>query len=106
MTSASDGVARVWNDKGEVKCIFKANNMLLASKWSKDNQFIASGGQDKQILIWKPLENGQSIPTISFKQDSDVTDIDWQTNSEFASSHSDFTIYLWSMAGISMNTTS
>lgn len=36
VTSASDGVARVWNDKGEIKCIFKSNNMILASKWSKD----------------------------------------------------------------------
>jgi hypothetical protein len=25
VTSASDGVARVWNDKGDIKCIFRPN---------------------------------------------------------------------------------
>ena len=56
MTSASDGVARVWNDKGDIRCIFKTNTsdifiskdllvlMKLVSKWSRDGQFIASGG--------------------------------------------------------------
>lgn len=44
VTSASDGFARVWSDKGELKSVFKYNNMLLASKWNKDSQLIASGG--------------------------------------------------------------
>lgn len=44
VTSASDGYARVWNDKGELKCIFKSNNLLMASKWNKDSSLIASGG--------------------------------------------------------------
>ena len=49
VTSASDGYARVWSDKGELKSIFKSNNMLLASKWNKDSTLIASGGQDKKV---------------------------------------------------------
>ena len=44
VTSASDGFARVWNDKGELKNLFKYNNMLMASKWNRDSTLIASGG--------------------------------------------------------------
>jgi WD40 repeat protein len=44
VTSASDGIARVWNDKGDIICVLKTNSMLMASKWSKDGQYIASGG--------------------------------------------------------------
>jgi hypothetical protein len=44
VTSASDGYARVWSDKGELKAIYKYNNMLLASKWNRDSSLIASGG--------------------------------------------------------------
>lgn len=49
MTSASDGLARVWNDKGELKAIFKSNNMLMASKWNRDSTLIASGGQERKL---------------------------------------------------------
>mmetsp|Transcript_42051 Transcript_42051/g.40319 ORF Transcript_42051/g.40319 Transcript_42051/m.40319 type:complete len:88 (+) Transcript_42051:866-1129(+) len=63
VTSASDGVARVWNDRGDIQCIYRAgqdylmsmgviNNLSLASKWNKEGQLIASGGTDKQILVW------------------------------------------------------
>ena len=44
VTSASDGYARVWSEKGELKAIFKQNNMLMVSKWNRDSTFIASGG--------------------------------------------------------------
>jgi WD40 repeat protein len=97
VTSASDGVARVWNDKGEIKCMFKATNMLLASKWNKDSTYIASGGQDQQIIIWKPTENSANQHFLSFKQDSDVIDIDWSSTHEFASAHSDNSICLWNI---------
>lgn len=44
VTSASDGIARVWSDKGELKAFFKSNNMLMSSKWNRDSTLIASGG--------------------------------------------------------------
>ena len=44
MTSCSDGYARGWTDKGELRYMFKYNNLLFASKWNRDSTLIASGG--------------------------------------------------------------
>jgi hypothetical protein len=44
VTSASDGLARVWSDKGEMKSIMNYNAMVMVSKWNKDSSLIASGG--------------------------------------------------------------
>ena len=49
VTSASDGLARVWSDKGEIKSIFNCNNMVMVSKWNKDGSLIASGGGDRRV---------------------------------------------------------
>jgi hypothetical protein len=49
VTSASDGFARVWSDKGEIKSIFNYNSMVMVSKWNKDSSLIASGGQAKSV---------------------------------------------------------
>ena len=64
MTSASDGFARVWSDKGEIKSVFNCNNMVLVSKWNRDGTIIASGGQDKRVQIWKPQEGAKSDLTV------------------------------------------
>lgn len=56
VTSASDGFARVWSDKGELKSIFKQNNMLMTSKWNKDSSLIASGGQERKLQVWQPSD--------------------------------------------------
>lgn len=55
VSSASDGLARVWTDKGEIKSIFNCNGMVMVSKWNKDGSLIASAGGDKSVKIWSPL---------------------------------------------------
>ena len=49
VTSASDGLARVWSDKGEIKSIFNYNSMVMVSKWNKESSLIASGGEAKSV---------------------------------------------------------
>jgi hypothetical protein len=44
VTSASDGLARVWSDTGEMKSLFNCKNMVMVSKWNKDGSLIASAG--------------------------------------------------------------
>jgi WD40 repeat protein len=60
VTSASDGIARVWSLNGDLMNVYKANDneqMLLASKWNKDGTYIASGGMQPNVKIWDPNKN-------------------------------------------------
>lgn len=77
VTSASDGLARVWSDKGEIKSIFNCNNMVMVSKWNKDGSLIASGGQNRRVQVWVPQgpKNDQIVKT--FNQENEVVDLDW-----------------------------
>lgn len=57
MTSASDGLARVWSDKGELKSVFNCSTeMVMVSKWNKDGTLIASADGEKRIHVWLPQE--------------------------------------------------
>jgi len=59
VTSASDGLSRVWSDQGEIKSIFNCNNIVMVSKWNKDGSLIASAGQSKTVQIWNPSRGDQ-----------------------------------------------
>lgn len=99
MTSASDGLARVWSDKGEIKSIFNCNSMVLVSKWNKDGSLIASAGGEKSLKVWLPqgIHKGeQRVKVLS--QENDIVDLDWQNSTELASCALDSNIYLWSIA--------
>eukprot|EP00347_Sterkiella_histriomuscorum_P013599 403364101 len=133
VTSASDGYARVWSDKGELQSIFNCNNiskqnnsshykenanndqpmadqyitsgikedlqstMVMVSKWSKDGQLIASGTQDRKVLVWMPQGMKQDSIVKTFNQDNEVVDLDWQNSTDIASCSMDQNIYLWSV---------
>jgi WD40 repeat protein len=60
VTSASDGLARVWSDKGEIKSIFNCNKMVMVSKWNRDGSMIASAGGEKSVKIWLPNATSKS----------------------------------------------
>lgn len=53
VTIANDGLARLWNDKGEVVNFFKGHNgILFSAKWNKQGTAIVTGGQDKDAILW------------------------------------------------------
>jgi WD40 repeat protein len=66
----------------------------MSSKWNRDGNLIATGGQDKKVQVWDPI-SGKLLKV--FDQDSEVMDIDWQNNSDLSSSCIDNTICLWNM---------
>lgn len=77
MTSASDGVARVWNDRGELTGIFNCNtgSSVMVSKWNKDSNLIASAS-DTQVKVWSPLMLTDSRAKV-LKHESIASDLDW-----------------------------
>ena len=97
VTSASDGLARVWTDKGEIRSIFNCNNMVMVSKWNKDGSLIASGGQDRRVQVWIPQGQKNDLIVKTFNQENDVVDLDWQNSTDLASCSLDQNIYLWSV---------
>lgn len=61
------------------------STMVMVSKWSKDGQLIASGTQDRKVLVWMPQGMKQDSIVKTFNQDNEVVDLDWQNSTDIAS---------------------
>eukprot|EP01091_Cochliopodium_minus_P005178 TRINITY_DN15141_c0_g1_i1.p1 TRINITY_DN15141_c0_g1~~TRINITY_DN15141_c0_g1_i1.p1 ORF type:complete len:373 (-),score=93.26 TRINITY_DN15141_c0_g1_i1:21-1139(-) len=83
---------------------------VMCVRWSKDGQFLASGGDDKLIFIWKLMGGGNEMGSLNenpntenwrvFKvltgHKGDISDISWSyDNRMIASSSLDGTIMIW-----------
>jgi WD40 repeat protein len=72
--------------------------MLLASKWNRDGTLIASGGQERKLSVWAPIENKKSNKLVkTFLLNSEITDLDWQNSTDLAGSCLDNNICLWNL---------
>lgn len=79
LTSAYDNVARVWDSKGSIKGLFKCENNLICSSWSKNDQLVASGGENTNVLVWNPNIINKD-PVYTFSQEGTILDIAWQND--------------------------
>lgn len=70
----------------------------MVSKWNKEGNFIASGGQDKKVQVWVPQGPKNDHIVKTFNQDNEILDIDWQNSTDLASCSLDQNIYLWSIS--------
>jgi len=53
-TGSYDGLARVWNDKGEIKQVLnKHKGPIFSLKWNKRGDYILSGSVDRTAIIWE-----------------------------------------------------
>lgn len=65
---------------------------IFALKWNKRGNYILSAGVDKTTIIWN-AQTGESTQQFSF-HNAPALDVDWQTNSSFASCSTDQQIHV------------
>lgn len=92
-TGSYDGYARIWTTDGHLSnTLGQHKGPIFALKWNKRGNYILSAGVDKTTIIWN-AQTGESTQQFSF-HNAPALDVDWQTNSSFASCSTDQQIHV------------
>ncbi|KAJ6645324.1 F-box-like/WD repeat-containing protein ebi [Pseudolycoriella hygida] len=91
-TACSDGYIRIWTTKGSLTdTLGKHEGPIYALKWNKDENYILSAGNDG-TMVWD-IPTGLCYKTFRFHSGI-VFNVDWQTNTSFASCGKDGSIHV------------
>uniref|UniRef100_A0A0A9XQ00 F-box-like/WD repeat-containing protein TBL1XR1 n=2 Tax=Lygus hesperus TaxID=30085 RepID=A0A0A9XQ00_LYGHE len=92
-TGSYDGYARIWRTDGRLaSTLGQHKGPIFALKWNKRGNYILSAGVDKTTIIWD-APSGQCTQQFSFHS-APALDVDWQTNTSFASCSTDQCIHV------------
>ncbi|XP_071495913.1 F-box-like/WD repeat-containing protein TBL1XR1 [Diadema setosum] len=92
-TGSYDGYARIWSTDGRlVSTLGQHKGPIFALKWNKDGNYILSAGVDKTTIIWD-AQTGECKQQFPFHV-APALDVDWQTNTTFASCSTDQSIHV------------
>ncbi|XP_046991572.1 F-box-like/WD repeat-containing protein TBL1XR1 [Schistocerca americana] len=92
-TGSYDGYARIWTTEGHLaSTLGQHKGPIFALKWNKRGNYILSAGVDKTTIIWDAA-SGQCTQQFSFHS-APALDVDWQTNTSFASCSTDQCIHV------------
>jgi len=92
-TGSYDGYARIWTTDGRLaSTLGQHKGPIFALKWNKKGNYILSAGVDKTTIIWD-ASTGQSTQQFAFHS-APALDVDWQTNTSFASCSTDQCIHV------------
>ncbi|XP_073971536.1 transducin beta like ebi isoform X1 [Rhodnius prolixus] len=92
-TGSYDGYARIWTTSGLLdRTLGQHKGPIFALKWNKRGNYILSAGVDKTTIIWD-AGSGQCTQQFSFHS-APALDVDWQTNTSFASCSTDQCIHV------------
>lgn len=92
-TGSYDGYARIWMTDGRLaSTLGQHKGPIFALKWNKRGNYILSAGVDKTTIIWD-ASTGQCTQQFSFHS-APALDVDWQTNTSFASCSTDQCIHV------------
>ncbi|XP_066141889.1 F-box-like/WD repeat-containing protein TBL1XR1 [Euwallacea fornicatus] len=92
-TGSYDGYARIWNTNGILaSTLGQHKGPIFALKWNKKGNYILSAGVDKTTIIWDAA-SGECTQQFSFHS-APALDVDWQTNTSFASCSTDQCIHV------------
>lgn len=92
-TGSYDGYARIWTTDGRLSSTLgQHKGPIFALKWNKRGNYILSAGVDKTTIIWDAA-SGQCTQQFSFHL-APALDVDWQTNTSFASCSTDQCIHV------------
>ncbi|PZC87146.1 F-box-like/WD repeat-containing protein TBL1XR1 [Helicoverpa armigera] len=92
-TGSYDGYARIWTTDGTLaSTLGQHKGPIFALKWNKRGNYILSAGVDKTTIIWD-ASTGQCTQQFSFHL-APALDVDWQTNTSFASCSTDQCIHV------------
>ncbi|XP_076311673.1 transducin beta like ebi isoform X2 [Tachypleus tridentatus] len=92
-TGSYDGYARIWTTDGRLaSTLGQHKGPIFALKWNKKGNYILSAGVDKTTIIWD-ASTGQCTQQFAFHS-APALDVDWQTNTSFASCSTDQCIHV------------
>lgn len=92
-TGSYDGYARIWTRDGRlVGTLGQHRGPIFALKWNKRGNYILSAGVDKTTIIWD-ASTRECTQQFSFHS-APALDVDWQTNTSFASCSTDMRIHV------------
>ncbi|KAJ8278828.1 hypothetical protein COCON_G00058940 [Conger conger] len=92
-TGSYDGFARIWTKDGNLaSTLGQHKGPIFALKWNKKGNFILSAGVDKTTIIWD-AHTGEAKQQFPFHS-APALDVDWQSNSTFASCSTDMCIHV------------
>ena len=92
-TGSYDGVARLWTTEGELQTtLVHHSGPIFALKWNSKGNLIVTGGVDKMAVVWE-VASGEVKQQFSFHK-APTLDVDWQTNTCFASCSTDKLIHV------------
>ncbi|KAH8273567.1 hypothetical protein KR018_001390 [Drosophila ironensis] len=92
-TGSYDGYARIWKTDGRLaSTLGQHKGPIFALKWNKSGNYILSAGVDKTTIIWD-ASTGQCTQQFAF-HGAPALDVDWQTNTAFASCSTDQKIHV------------
>ncbi|KAA0186679.1 hypothetical protein HAZT_HAZT001610 [Hyalella azteca] len=95
-TGSYDGYARIWTNNGrQASTLGQHKGPIFALKWNKKGNYILSAGVDKTTIIWD-ASSGHSRQQFAFHT-APALDVDWQTNTSFASCSTDQCIHVCSL---------
>ncbi|KAK4337239.1 hypothetical protein RND71_043544 [Anisodus tanguticus] len=93
VTGSYDGFARIWTTEGKLSSTLgQHKGPIFALKWNKRGNYILSAGVDKTTIIWD-ASTGQCTQQFEFHS-APALDVDWQTNTSFASCSTDQCIHV------------
>ncbi|CAG9854956.1 unnamed protein product [Phyllotreta striolata] len=92
-TGSYDGYARIWTNDGRLaSTLGQHKGPIFALKWNRRGNYILSAGVDKTTIIWDAA-SGECTQQFSFHS-APALDVDWQTNTSFASCSTDQCIHV------------
>jgi len=92
-TGSYDGLARIWNDKGELRnVLFRHRGPIFSLKWNKKGDCLLSGSVDKTAIVWDAA-TGEVKQQFEFHK-APTLDVDWRNNTTFATCSTDCMIYV------------
>ncbi|XP_076889588.1 WD40 repeat-containing protein HOS15-like [Bidens hawaiensis] len=92
-TGSRDGLARIWDTNGEMKCLLvQHKGPIYSIRWNKKSDCLLTGGCDGSAIVWDANTYKQ---TQQFEFHSGpIMEVDWRTNRTFALGAADKKIYV------------
>ncbi|HET8842987.1 MAG TPA: EsaB/YukD family protein [Ktedonobacteraceae bacterium] len=108
---SADGVVRLWqnglacqvegNGQQQGQCtdmpqrLQGHKNVIRAVSWSPDGRFLATAGDDGQLLVWYPAQG--ATPLLKVQQDAPILALSWSPDSKKLATASGTTVTLWEL---------
>lgn len=87
-TGCYDGMARIWDNQGNLKTLLKEHNgPVFSLKWNRQGNYILSGSYDRRAVVWS-ADTGHVVKIYSLHS-APVLDVDWKDEDTFATCSSD-----------------